>query len=258
MLKDDLPDKSKEMQRENYKIIGLLMTIVIFSFTVAFAFNVFTRRFQGDQCPLQTKFRLNVASTRNLDNTTSTRIQAYAMFFGQHTYCDYVAFPPIVMGMFAIVWATFFLICGYGSKGSGTLLPKPWRILTPSIIFVIIMTIASVIHNIYLTLQMQQMCDQLQAALGKIIEDNSCRGALNAIDGDHYGVRSFILYQIIRISSYIALSLWIILIIFLGLRCVSGKDFQHVQVTMHPIVDKSALQHSLDEKCDLCPSKMDE
>uniref|UniRef100_A0A7G3AKK7 Uncharacterized protein n=1 Tax=Lutzomyia longipalpis TaxID=7200 RepID=A0A7G3AKK7_LUTLO len=246
------------MQRENYKIIGLLLTIVIFSFTLAFTFNVFTRRFQGDQCPLQTKFRLNVASTRTLDNSTTTHIEAYAMFFGQHTYCDYVAFPPIVMGMFAIVWATFFLICGYGSKGNATLLPKPWRILTPSIIFVILMTIASVIHSVYVTVKMGQMCDELQTSLGKIIEENSCRAALNAIDGDHHGLRSFILYQIVLIASYIVLTLWILLNIFLGLRCISGKDFQHVQVTMHPIVDKSPLQHSLDEKCDLCPPKSEE
>ncbi|XP_055716301.1 uncharacterized protein LOC129810075 isoform X2 [Phlebotomus papatasi] len=240
-----------------YKIIGLLVLIVILSFTVAFTFNVFTRRFQGDQCPLHTKFRLNVVSSQD-GNSSGFRLQPYSMYFGQHTYCDYVAFPPIVIGMFSIIWATFFLICGYGSKGSGTLLPKPWRILTPSIIFVIFMTIASAIHSVYLTLEMGELCEQLQAATLKFIIGESCKNALDATDGDLYGIPSFTLYQIITISSYAALCIWIILIIYLGMRCISGKDFQHVQINMHPVVDLSSLQHSPDEKCDLCETKAEE
>ncbi|GAB0092802.1 hypothetical protein DMENIID0001_078380 [Sergentomyia squamirostris] len=253
MLKDDLPDKTKGTQRENYKIIGILALIVISSFTVAFSFNIFTRRFQGDQCPLRTKFRVNIFPSRDPGNSSTMHLQPYAMYFGQHTYCDYMAFPPIVMGMFSIIWATFFLICG-----SGTFLPKPWRILTPSIIFVIIMTIASIIHNVYLTCEMKNLCEQIQLVTRSLVEENSCKSSLDVIDGSDRIVTTFALFEIVTLSSYISLALWIILFVLLIVRCISGKDFQHIQVNMHPLVDRSHLQHSPDEHCDLCRPKIDD
>ncbi|XP_059609747.1 uncharacterized protein LOC132257052 isoform X2 [Phlebotomus argentipes] len=251
----------KSFKPWTYKVIGLLVLIVMLSFTLAFTFNAFTKRFQGDQCPLRTKIRIAAVSMRTLDNSTVLRMQPQSMYFNQRTYCDYVAFPPVVMGLFSIIWATFFLICGYGSKSSGTLLPKPWRILTPSIIFSIVMTIASMIHSVYLTLEMRQLCEQLSIASIRYFADaqqSSCQDIMNLLDGDQYGLTTFTLYQIFTIASYITISLWIVTVIFLIFRCISGKDFQHVEVHMHPIQDSSPLQHAPDVKCDLCAIKTDD
>lgn len=54
--------------------------------------------------------------------------------------CDYAVYVPIFQSCFGIVAGTMFLICGHGGKSnSQSFLPQPWRIVTPALLFFLIM-----------------------------------------------------------------------------------------------------------------------
>ncbi|XP_050354194.1 uncharacterized protein LOC126775989 [Nymphalis io] len=58
--------------------------------------------------------------------------------FGWDNDCQFAEYMPIMSMIFAAAWATFFTMCpGGGYSRSG--LQQPWRILTPALLFALIM-----------------------------------------------------------------------------------------------------------------------
>ncbi|XP_063367370.1 uncharacterized protein LOC134655818 [Cydia amplana] len=59
-------------------------------------------------------------------------------FFGPRTDCEFVEYMPIVSTVFALVWTTLFVMCpGGGHARFG--LTQPWRILTPALVFTLVL-----------------------------------------------------------------------------------------------------------------------
>ncbi|XP_045776649.1 uncharacterized protein LOC123875043 [Maniola jurtina] len=58
--------------------------------------------------------------------------------FGWDSDCQYAEYMPIMSMILAAAWATFFVMCpGGGYSRSG--LQQPWRILTPALLFALVM-----------------------------------------------------------------------------------------------------------------------
>lgn len=58
--------------------------------------------------------------------------------FGRETECEFVEYMPILSTVFAAVWVTMFTMCPGGGRVR-TGLPQPWRILTPALLFALVL-----------------------------------------------------------------------------------------------------------------------
>ncbi|XP_059053366.1 uncharacterized protein LOC131847736 [Achroia grisella] len=58
--------------------------------------------------------------------------------FGGETECEFAEYMPIMSTVFAAVWLTMFTMCPGGGRVR-TGLPQPWRILTPALLFALVL-----------------------------------------------------------------------------------------------------------------------
>lgn len=79
---------------------------------------------------------VNNSTTYNKKNRLVLNMQR--SLFAAETDCQFAMFMPVLSTVFAFVWATLFTMCpggGYSRFG----LSQPWRILTPALLFAIVM-----------------------------------------------------------------------------------------------------------------------
>lgn len=87
----------------------------------------------------------NNSDSEPIENDVSSRNETHRLvldtsrsLFGTNNDCQYAEYMPIMSMIFAAAWATFFTMCpGGGYSRSG--LQQPWRILTPALLFALLM-----------------------------------------------------------------------------------------------------------------------
>jgi hypothetical protein len=162
--------------------------------------------------------------------------------WGSKSQCDFGVYTPICQCCFAIIVMTMFVICGKGGKGDeNSYLSEPWRIVTPALIFFIIMTILSLANLVIIEKGITTLCSSFNEGL----PDISCNVALNrymtaSLDNIKPGVSRVLLTTF----NYISFVVWLASALLLIARIVFVVDFQLVRVTVKSIEYENAKESS--------------
>lgn len=155
--------------------------------------------------------------------------------WGNKSRCDFSIYTPICQACFAIIVMTMFIICGKGGKGDETsYLSEPWRIVTPALVFFIVMTILAFTNLIIIESGMSTFCDSFKNSF----PDISCTTALNRYMSKAFEEVSLSPGKISVILSsvnYIVFFSWLLSVFVLLARILFIVDFQLVRVTVKSI-----------------------
>ncbi|XP_075147690.1 uncharacterized protein LOC142221773 isoform X2 [Haematobia irritans] len=150
--------------------------------------------------------------------------------WNQNLAVQYIYGFPFLSEIVAIIWTAMCFIYQSGVKKQWGL-PKPWRIVVPSIIMFTIMTVANLSYLILANGFIKTFCKELRENLSKP-DAISCGDAMSVLrpiirphDFSHQ------VYLMLFKASYIlAMVLWIIALLIMILRFVLAIDFQMVDI----------------------------
>lgn len=156
--------------------------------------------------------------------------------------CDFPVYSPICQCCFALVILTMFIICGKGGKGEeNAYLSEPWRIVSPALLFFIVMTIISLINLILIERGMNEFCESFAETVPSV----SCEVAMNAFmlsTMKAFPVQPSKLRVILTILNYLTFFAWLISALILIARIVFVVDFQLVKVTVKTVEYENAKE----------------
>lgn len=140
--------------------------------------------------------------------------------------------------------ATMFVICGRGGKTEpNAFLPQPWRIVSPALVFFVVMTILSIVNLVIVEGGMNAFC----ASLTTKLPDVECDVALNRFMASTVKQLTFSpqVFKILLTSfNYTTLGLWLLSLLVLIARIILVIDFQLVRVTIKTIEYEKANESS--------------
>ncbi|KAH8232248.1 hypothetical protein KR032_002717 [Drosophila birchii] len=174
------------------------------------------------------KIVFNAEADRQFLGTMS--LDDHATFWSRSIGAQFVyAFPPI-SEIVAIIWTAMCLIFQTGSKKS-SVLPKPWRIVVPSIIIFSVMSLGSVLYTILTNGHLKRLCGQLRENLTNptAISCGDAIALLRPIVHDHKVSHDTYL-DLFRTSYVIGMVLWIVALLVMVLRFIFAVDFQLVDI----------------------------
>lgn len=137
---------------------------------------------------------------------------------------------PFLSEVIAIIWTAMCFIFQSGVKKTWGL-PKPWRIVIPSIMMFTIMTVANLSYLILANGFLKTFCNDLREDLSKP-DAISCGDAMSVlrpiIRSQTLSHNSYLI--LFRISYTLAMLLWIFALIIMVMRFLLAIDFQLVDV----------------------------
>lgn len=152
--------------------------------------------------------------------------------WGTKSRCDFGVYTPICQCCFAIIITTMFIICGKGGRGDeNSYLSEPWRIVSPALVFFIIMTGLSIANLVVIEGGINTFCNSLKGELKEL----SCSLALNRfVPGDyrHISISPSKIRTILTSFNYITFFCWFTSALVLIARIIFVIDFQLVRVTV--------------------------
>lgn len=140
--------------------------------------------------------------------------------------------------------ATMFVICGRGGKTDAqSFLPQPWRIVSPAIVFFLVMTILSVVNLFVIKSGMSTFCGNFE----KHLPDVGCDIALNRfmiIPTSKLTFPPSIFNKMLKSFNYTTWALWLASLLVLLARIIFVIDFQLVRVTVKTLEYEKANESS--------------
>ncbi|CAG9130414.1 unnamed protein product [Plutella xylostella] len=97
--------------------------------------EVILRNSTGD---FETTIELDNVTVVIENRTHRLMLDTFRSFFLSDNDCQFAEYMPILSSTFAIVWLTLFVMCPRGGK-SRTGITEPWRILSPALIFAVLL-----------------------------------------------------------------------------------------------------------------------
>ncbi|XP_013105848.1 uncharacterized protein LOC106085913 isoform X2 [Stomoxys calcitrans] len=174
------------------------------------------------------KVKFNIEKDRKyLSHMT---IDIHQTRWNQNLAVQYIYGFPFLSEIVAIVWTAMCFIFQSGVKKQWGL-PKPWRIVVPSIIMFSIMTVANLSYLILANGFIKTFCRELRENLSKpdAISCGDAMSVLRPIIRPHDFAHQ--VYLMLFKASYIsAMVLWIIALLIMILRFVLAIDFQMVDI----------------------------
>ena len=128
-----------------------------------------------------------------------------------------------------------FIICGKGGKTEpNSFLPQPWRIVTPALIFFLVMTILSIVNLVIVEKGMSDFCKSMEIK----VPDIGCDVAINrfkstVIDSDNLSPSTY--YTLLTSFNYTTFGIWVLSLLVLLARIIFVIDFQLVRITIKTI-----------------------
>lgn len=164
--------------------------------------------------------------------------------WGKKSTCDFGVYIPISQSLFGIIMAVMFVICGKGGKSdSNSFLPQPWRIVTPAIVFFVIMTSLSIANLAIIQGGMNDFCE----SFNKILPDVGCTVAMNRyMDAriEDIKLTPGMYYKLVTSFNYTTFGCWLLSLLVLVARIVFVVDFQLVKVSVKTIEFERAEEES--------------
>ncbi|KAH8362866.1 hypothetical protein KR084_002039 [Drosophila pseudotakahashii] len=174
------------------------------------------------------KITFNAEADRHFLSTMS--IDTIATIWDQGLGAQFVYAFPIISEIVAVIWTAMCLIFQTGSKKS-SVLPKPWRIVLPSIIIFSVMSLGSVIYTILTNGYLKHLCGQLREKLTDPTAI-SCGDAIALLRPTvhNHSVSHDAYLELFRCSYVIGMVLWIVALLVMVLRFIFAVDFQVVDI----------------------------
>lgn len=184
--------------------------------------------------------------------------------WSKHERCDSTTYPPVVMGMSAVIWATMFYLCSMTDRNhkrlikqtqwntfvlyyainttlplfiyssTHSLIPNPWRIVLPAFVYFAFMSILSIYYTCRSQKALNAACQSLSNAFDVNGDVPMCGALLDQFAGTGH-VNPSVLYYAYLVCIYAVMFLWIFLSTLMLLRCVFGVDFQKTGMEIKPI-----------------------
>lgn len=141
-----------------------------------------------------------------------------------------------------------FAICGRGGKADpNAFLPQPWRIVTPALIFNIVMTILAIVTTSIIEGGLSEFCRSLTESL----PDISCGVAMNRFmltPVENVHVPPSVQRQMLTSFSIVNLIFWILSVAVLIARILFVVDFQLIKVTVKTLDPSRVKKKQMKEK----------
>ncbi|XP_017052705.1 uncharacterized protein LOC108095898 isoform X2 [Drosophila ficusphila] len=178
--------------------------------------------------PPTQKITFNAEADRQFLSTKS--IDIHATYWNRSIGAQFVYAFPVISEIVAIIWTAMCLIFQTGSKKS-SVLPKPWRIVVPSILIFSLMSLGSVIYTILTNGHLKRLCGELRKELTDptAISCGDAIALLRPVVHDH-NVSHDTYLELFRCSYVIGMVLWIVALLVMVLRFVFAVDFQLVDI----------------------------
>ncbi|KAH8311224.1 hypothetical protein KR044_005039 [Drosophila immigrans] len=143
----------------------------------------------------------------------------------QFVYCF-----PLISEIVAIIWTAMCLIFQTGNKKT-SVLPKPWRIVVPSIAIFTLMSLGSTAYTILTNGYLKRLCGNLRQNLTNPLAV-SCGDAITLLRPfiHEHSVSHDAYLDLFRCSYVISMVLWILALLVMLLRYVFAVDFQLVDI----------------------------
>lgn len=172
--------------------------------------------------------------------------------WGKTSTCDFGVYIPICQTCFGIIMTVMFIICGKGGKSEPhAFLPQPWRIVSPALMFFLVMTMLSIADVIIIQSGMNKFCE----SFAEYFPDVDCDTSMNryvTVPTETLTFSPGTFHKSLIPSIYIALTCWVASFIVLIVRVIFVIDFQLVRVTVKTIEYEKADENSkfkvVDEK----------
>ncbi|XP_017961130.1 uncharacterized protein LOC108654383 [Drosophila navojoa] len=159
---------------------------------------------------------------------------------------------PLISEIVAIIWTAMCLIYQTGSRKT-SVLPKPWRIVVPSILIFSLMSLGSAAYTILTNGYLRRLCGQLRQSLTNPLAI-SCGDAIALLRPriHEHSVSHDAYLDLFRCSYIISMILWFLALLIMVLRYVFAIDFQLVDIEdmfdrpLQPVyteVQQSSPQH---------------
>ncbi|XP_073814705.1 uncharacterized protein isoform X2 [Musca autumnalis] len=148
----------------------------------------------------------------------------------QNLAVQYIYGFPFLSEIVAIVWTAMCLIFQSGVKKQWGL-PKPWRIVVPSIIMFTIMTVANLSYLILANGFIKTFCNDLRENLSKP-DAISCGDAMSVLRPliRPHDLSHEVYLMLFKGSYIVAMIFWIIALLLMLLRFILAIDFQMVDI----------------------------
>ncbi|KAH8383577.1 hypothetical protein KR009_009356 [Drosophila setifemur] len=174
------------------------------------------------------KIVFNAEADRQFLGTMS--LDDHATFWNRGIGAQFIYAFPLISEIVAIIWTAMCLIFQTGSKKS-SVLPKPWRIVVPSIAIFSVMSLGSVLYTILTNGHLKRLCGQLRENLTNpsAISCGDAIALLRPIVHDH-NVSHDTYLDLFRSSYVIGMVLWIVALLIMVLRFIFAVDFQLVDI----------------------------
>ncbi|XP_017101145.2 uncharacterized protein [Drosophila bipectinata] len=157
-------------------------------------------------------------------------LDTHASHWNRAIGAQFVNTFPVISVVVAIIWTAMCLIFQTGKK-KNSVLPKPWRIVVPSIVIFSVMSLGSVVYTILTNGHLKRLCGQLRGNLTNPtgISCGSAIALLRPIIHDH-NVSHDAYLDLFRSSYVIVMVLWIVALFIMVLRFIFAVDFQLVDI----------------------------
>ncbi|CAO1429633.1 unnamed protein product [Diamesa serratosioi] len=146
--------------------------------------------------------------------------------------CDFVIYIPIFQSCFGIIVLTMFLICGHGGKSnSQAFLPQPWRIVTPALLFFLVMFFV----GMSVLVKVHKGTDVFCASFERHVPGIGCSTAMDTfmlVNYDSMVIPPGEMFKVLIAFSWIMMLSWFFAFIVMFIRIIFVIDFQLVRVTV--------------------------
>ncbi|XP_034486736.1 uncharacterized protein LOC117791166 isoform X2 [Drosophila innubila] len=157
-------------------------------------------------------------------------IDTYATLWSQGVGAQFVYAFPLISEIVAIIWTAMCLIFQTGNKKT-SVLPKPWRIVVPSIVIFTLMSLGSTAYTILTNGYLKRLCGNLRQGLTNPLAV-SCGDAIALLRPliHEHSVSHDAYLDLFRCSYIISMVLWILALLVMVLRYIFAIDFQLVDI----------------------------
>ncbi|XP_017848874.1 uncharacterized protein LOC108604104 isoform X2 [Drosophila busckii] len=173
-----------------------------------------------------------VAPNAELDRKflASQSVDTFATRWSTGFGAQFVYAFPFISEIVAIIWTAMCLIYQTGHKKT-SVLPKPWRIVVPSIVMFTLMTVSSIAYTILTNGYLKRLCSQLRQELTNSAAI-SCGDAMSLLRPfvNEHRISHDAYLQLFRCSYIVCLVLWLLALLLMLLRYSLALDFQLVDI----------------------------
>ncbi|XP_058060051.1 uncharacterized protein LOC131210776 [Anopheles bellator] len=146
-----------------WKLCTAILLLVIVSSCVVVSFSLHGLMADyNHNCLLGARLKFIVKTNESRTNETVSAtvptsveygIDEYWSSWSNGAYCETLKYMPLLQGICCTVWLAMFL-----THGPGGIMPKPWRIVFPSLIFFFGCLVTSVVTASFITQGLSEMC----------------------------------------------------------------------------------------------------